>query len=219
VASGVGSDCRPVIVSGNELLAAAHKAAVGAGLPTGIAEDVSQATVWLCRHEVDGVQAALAGLANADDASARLVPGNAIAFADARAAMHGPSALDLLVAGAAPDGVMLHDLDSPRLLVGLAGVAAGLHHMGFVIRDDRGAACTVSGEHLAGEFALDPTRVHVRIAAPQDATPEGEQASTGQIVVDEIMWTRLNEYAARTYVAATEQSRVSGAGAGLTDND
>lgn len=37
--------------------------------------------------------------------------------------------------------------------------------------------------------------------------------------VDETTWTRLNEYAQRTFAPATQASRLSGAGAGLSDND
>lgn len=37
--------------------------------------------------------------------------------------------------------------------------------------------------------------------------------------VDATIWAKLDEFAARTYVPETDQSRLEGAGAGLTDND
>ena len=38
-------------------------------------------------------------------------------------------------------------------------------------------------------------------------------------IVDRQAWTRLNDYAHRTFAPASEASRLAGAGAGLTDND
>lgn len=40
-----------------------------------------------------------------------------------------------------------------------------------------------------------------------------------RIAMDPTLWAHLNKLAAKTYVPATEASRLSGAGAGLTDND
>lgn len=210
-----------MIVSSNELLAAAHKATTGAGYPTGIAEEVSRATVWLCHQGLDGVTASLAGIEDANVTPPRLLPGQLIAFGDARAAMHGPSAIDLLVAGAAPDGIVMYDLDSPLLLVGLAGVAAASHSAGFTLTDEDGKRCVLSPVGFDGDAHLTPAKVHLRATTPQDFTPEGKRESAGRagIEVDDRLWSRLSEYAARTYVPATEQSRIAGAGAGLTDND
>lgn len=210
-----------MIVSESELLAAARKAATGAGCPAGIADEISRATVWLCRHGLDGVGAALAGLQDADAAPPRLLPGHQIAFGDARAAMHGPSAIDLLVAGAAPDGITMHDLDSALLLVGLTGVAATAHAQEFVLQDRAGNRTRVSSSGPSGDLHLDPMEVRVHGAAPQDSRPVGERESARltSLNVDDQLWSCLNTYAARTYVPATEQSRIAGAGAGLTDND
>ncbi len=48
----------------------------------------------------------------------------------------------------------------------------------------------------------------------------GHQAApVARVDVDDALWTRLNTMAQRTYVPATEASRLAGAGAGLTDND
>lgn len=51
----------------------------------------------------------------------------------------------------------------------------------------------------------------------QSGTPI--QAATGPQEVPEALWQKLEHWAAKTYVPATEASRIAGAGAGLTDND
>lgn len=42
---------------------------------------------------------------------------------------------------------------------------------------------------------------------------------TRAVAVPDVVWSELSALAARTYVPETEGSRLSGAGAGLTDND
>ncbi len=42
---------------------------------------------------------------------------------------------------------------------------------------------------------------------------------SGPYKVDTQIWNRLSKLAAQTYVPETESSRLSGAGAGLVDND
>jgi hypothetical protein len=44
-------------------------------------------------------------------------------------------------------------------------------------------------------------------------------AATGPQVVPDALWSQLEAWAAKTYVPASEASRIAGAGAGLTDND
>lgn len=43
-------------------------------------------------------------------------------------------------------------------------------------------------------------------------------ANTG-MAIDRERWSRLMQFAHRTYVPATERSRLEGAGAGMIDND
>jgi hypothetical protein len=43
--------------------------------------------------------------------------------------------------------------------------------------------------------------------------------ATGPQTVPDALWAQLETWAAKTYVPASEASRLSGAGAGLTDND
>ncbi|WP_420862490.1 hypothetical protein [Algirhabdus cladophorae] len=42
---------------------------------------------------------------------------------------------------------------------------------------------------------------------------------TARVPMDPVLWAHLNKLAAKTYVPASEESRLSGAGAGLSDND
>ncbi len=49
--------------------------------------------------------------------------------------------------------------------------------------------------------------------------PQGRPPGTGALSVADEDWNALKALAARTYVPESEQSRLSGAGAGLSDND
>ncbi|MDU8911813.1 hypothetical protein [Aestuariicoccus sp. MJ-SS9] len=65
------------------------------------------------------------------------------------------------------------------------------------------------------EIAGEPSKLHITLD-PEARTPckLPPRVDAPQALID-----RLNDLAARTYVPATEESRLKGAGAGLTDND
>jgi hypothetical protein len=96
-----------------------------------------------------------------------------------------------------------------RLHVSLAGEAADLK-----LQAGEQGAVAASG---AVRAALCPEFSVSRFEAPPDAAWRSE--GTEPVQVDDAVWAALQKFAARTYVPASEQSRLMGAGAGLLDND
>ena len=167
-------------LSGNEIAALAVKAARGAGLPLGHAEDMRAAAVLLAAR---GDLAVMAAALDGDQKVPRYDDGR---IEGARAAMVGPIAIDLVRCGAE----ILTQVDAPDLVRALAEAAGGVE-------------VTVQGDNLR----LKPAN---RAAA---ALPEGPFEVSPEVI------EALNIFAARTYVPASEASRLAGAGAGLSDND
>jgi len=216
-----------------------HKACIGAGLSVGLAEDVSCAGRWLCGRNQDGVAAVLMSIQR--ELTAVVPPVNTASrwtFADANAAVFGPSAIDLLLAGDLADEVCLSNVDSPWLLLGLTGAAADTFGGYWRIDTDRafvelrknavsvpnnwpGSATDLVITHQPQ--ASPSTLVDHAMQQPLDALPiaraEHASALLDRIAVPDELWRQTEMLAARTYVPATAASRLAGAGAGLTDND
>ena len=116
--------CNAVTFAFNELESLLKKAAIGAGFSVGHAMAIASAGVWLGRRGFpvcDIVCRAIAG--GPRESVMRSVNGDMV-FEAARVGVDGVAGIDLLLAGLARDVVTLEGLDEPRLLVGLAGMAA-----------------------------------------------------------------------------------------------
>ena len=94
--------------------------------------------------------------------------------------------------------VYLGCLDAPLILVMLCTVAEDAVEQGFeyIFDEDGGVLLRLSG-----------------------TAPEGFEMPLDRADIPENVFGFLNILAAKTYVPESEASRVSGAGAGLTDND
>lgn len=111
-------------LSANEIKALAIKAARGAGLPLGHAEDMGNAAVWLAyRGALDALCTALEGTHLVQ----LPVRGEIKA---ARLAMAGPTVMDLVQAGGGP--LRLSQVDAPAVMHALAGVS----HSGVKVAQD-----------------------------------------------------------------------------------
>jgi len=169
----------------NEIQGMVLKAARGAGVPLGIAEDWSAVAGHLVQNAA--LPDYLAALAQVHTpANGVWFASGDLAIADARALMAGPAALDAL-AGETKRAA-LKDLDSPKLLECLVAPTTTA-----LVADE--------GMHFL---------------MPEKAAPV---TVTGPLDVDPTIWAALDAFAQKTYVPATEASRLKGAGAGLTDND
>ncbi len=221
--------------SERELLGLASAAAVGKGYPHGISDDLARAAVWLVQRDADGLGALIHSVPRDDTATRGPVSTAAdlpAVIADVHVGSDGPGLLDLLLADRlrrrADRSVVtesmtlrLSGLDSPMLLVGLCGVAATA--TGTAVHLRFAGATPVTPEAFMAATAEDARRSAVgeavEIFYPADDDPVDAIVPPTRLVVSDERWAEAEALAARTYVPASEQSRHSGAGAGLTDND
>ena len=173
----------------NEIGGMVLKAGRGAGVPLGHCEDLSRAAIYLAATDAAAFDCVPRSLVGPFPAADVLITGDTAVVQNARAVMAGPVAVDCLRAGLAT--VRLEQIDEPMVIFALcAAMGVGVTH-----RFD------------AGDLIL----------APDATTPA--PAPVGPVTIAQAAWDVLNDLAARTYVPATEASRLAGAGAGLTDND
>ncbi|UWQ93775.1 DUF3726 domain-containing protein (plasmid) [Rhodobacteraceae bacterium M382] len=204
----------------NEVEATAKKATRGAAYTWGLAEEASKATRWLCAQGMDGC-AALAGLLRKTDRATDMAPvsldGN----------WHGASGrLCALIAGASlsdcayrlPQGeIHMENVIAPQLLIPFAAAAA--RQLGQPVTIGWGdVEIATDGSRL--DVADMPTTAIAEIVTVRLGGQIGQPvAQHSRATPDVNDWTYLNELAGRTYAPATEESRLKGAGAGLSDND
>lgn len=168
------------------------KAGRGAGLPLGCAEDLARAMEIAPAPVWEVLPSALEGAFPQDvptDNNGQLI------YETARIALDGPAAIDAALCG---QEVYLGNLDAPLVLVMLCRVAEEATEQGFeyLFDEDGGVLLRLSGAPV-GPLERPVDRADI----PQS------------------VWGFLNILAAKTYVPESEASRISGAGAGLSDND
>ncbi len=165
------------------------KAARGAGLPWGLAEEAGFAARWLSAHGFDGAGLVLADLET------------------------GGQSLSLGVALAdAPEAGTIPAAEVPLLLAPFAALVARRQPCTLTLPDERfnfAADGAVSHVSTGGAFSF-------AFGLTDGGNP---LSRTTRPTVSEATLQRLTELAARTYAPATEASRLAGAGAGLSDND
>ncbi|WP_417455195.1 DUF3726 domain-containing protein [Kiloniella sp.] len=229
----------------NEIEASARKAARGAGMSWGLAEEAGKATRWLAARGLPNV-CLLLSLLKTNDGKA---------YNELR-----PQSLDLdiwnttngalcpVITGSALNDladrllgrheIVLESITSPALILPILGRAAKAIGKGFSV-----SWFSVSGEAVKITIAPDVlyleqgTIADLGIEQAERVTVSGilsdlsnlraEKSGTGTIIERVVQgvplsfenWTDLQFFAARTYVPATEESRLKGAGAGLSDND
>ena len=203
----------------------ARKAARGAGLSWGMAEEAGMAARWLCAMGLDGCAALAEVLDQADAAAAK-----ARAPVTLRSVWHASSGtLCPLATGAAladaatlwqASGLEMAHVTRPVLLLPFAAQAVRALGAPVQISWD-GVEAVADADHLslqaASAGALHRQAACVRLRA--NATLGRSLPHYGRAEPQEADWRRLNSYAARTYAPETAESRLKGAGAGLSDND
>jgi len=204
----------------NEIEATAKRAARGAGYDWGHAEEAAQATRWLCAQGLDGVGALVQLLdqnltASSERHRPRINDGEWV----------GEKVLCPLATGAALSDcaqflndapVFVKDIAVPALLLPFAANAARLLKSTVTIEFDGTEAITDGFSlTLTNGMPDHASRISVRLGGLlTEATPPKSRA-----MPDPDTWSALNRYAHRTYAPATDESRLRGAGAGLSDND
>lgn len=211
----------------NEIEAMGKRAARGAGLSWGLAEEAGKAARWLSAHDLPGPEE-LAEILTRNDGktyddlapvsvegvwrarSDRLCPlvsgsalcDRAIEIVAGREIELGPTAQPLLLA---PYAAAAAEMTGAALELCWTGVVMVFTPDGISIVGDGAALTAPSAEGVRCR----------RIEAAEIVPPTGAPGRA----VDAETWSRLSTFAHRTLAPATEASRIAGAGAGLTDDD
>lgn len=213
-----------MIVSLNEAQGMATKAAVGAGRPWGLAQEAGRAMAALEAMRLPGAASLLGLLTDTDG-----VPCDALRPASVNERIlqgEGPMCPVLVgayfedTAGEAQATGKLHNVYYPLLLLPFVRMLWDVVQLEWqnttVIFDFREAS--VQGTELTaaiGETVLITPAEPSLLAASNPA----HLYQLGPVDIADEIWEALSGFAHRTYVPATEASRLKGAGAGLTDND
>ncbi len=218
-----------MICSLNQIEQTVRKAVRGAGLPWGLADDAGKAVRWLHTHGINGVTA-LAGLLERHDYrnGGKLTP---VSLSGVWRAPGG--VLDPLLTGASLSDCFDRPGDArietaaiarPVLAAGFIGNLAEIEDRAFTLtwRDVR-LGCRRGGLWLQGSAVETETADFLRCQQCGDngRAFQGRRHAprAGQATVESADWQRLEQYAHRTYIKASDASRIVGAGAGLHDND
>ena len=197
------------------------KAAIGTGLPVGLAEDASQAGAWLIGQDQDGVGAVPMAIKEGfNNSIANMRDGHTQIFLEARVALCGPSSVDLLAGDTSVDEIRLCNIDSPFLLIGQAGIGSQDFGIELTLRFSDGAAASISeqGLSLCGSPPKEGTDVFMTCCQSNQTTGIAN-IRTDDIEIDLETWRTIEALAAKTYVPSSDLSRAKGAGAGLIDNN
>ena len=209
-------DAEQISWSLGETAALATKAARGAGMPWGLADETGVAVSWLHAHGIPGLAALCRYLKWRDN-------GNVTQWPDrpAGAACYCPIALGTAyMDGAIPLTLTTGTIREPVLMLPFIAKRAGIQplqvNMGpltihvsadGVFSPYLDTALLISQADCAIESATDAPAI-----TAYDLTPRVPSYFFGCV-------TALQEFAKKTYAPATEESRLAGAGAGLNDND
>ncbi len=211
-----------MIVSLNEVESLSLKAARGAGMSWGLAEEAAYAARWLAFRGWAWDRSFIEILQRRADVSPPLLMGSSICGDREGAAVcpiHAGAALaDLL---RVRESITLHRVLAPLWLLPFA------HRLAAKQCDVRitwaNGHCVLNvADALIGDAVRLPAAIvdwiSVEMLQPCSRSGDAPIQAVGS-TVDQAAWDALERWAARTYVPASVQSRLAGAGAGLSDND
>jgi hypothetical protein len=215
-----------MIVSRNEIESLALKAARGAGMSWGLAEEASVAAGWLAEHALPWADTLVGILAQTHTTSPPQIAGHRIT-----PSRPGTRLCPILT------GALLSDLGSPAsvmeirdvlapvwlapFLAGWAGpsrvVSLGWRDVHLLVaQSEIAGADAVLAAALAASFA-DSVAIALE-PIDRSGQPRPRCAPSGYLAPDDA-WGTLQVFEHRSYVPASARSRMAGAGAGLLDND
>ena len=205
----------------NEVEATAKKAARGATYPWGLAEEAGKATRWLCSHDIDGCRALIDLLGRIDGTDILgWLPRITDGIWAARDGMLCPLATGAAISDGAAEvaakGIRTGAIAAPMLLAPFAALLAREFGKPLTISIGDVALCT-DAERLSasGEIPAWSSEVRIRVGGSVDQSRR-IVTRANPAPAD---WDALLSLAHRTYAPATDDSRLRGAGAGLSDND
>lgn len=211
----------------NEIEAMSKRAARGAGLSWGLAEEAAKGTRWLSAFGFPGTDM-LGDLLKLND---RIPPIDVSPVSLRAEVWHAPSRrMSPLIAGASLSDcavrllergkITMENVSVPLLAVPFMGGAA--LRLGVpVCAEWDGVRLATDGKQLCvqGEAEALQTAHTDQLVFTAPAEMTGRREPVMRADVNEDSWALLGEFAHRTFAPATEESRLRGAGAGLSDND
>jgi len=210
----------------NEVEAHSKRAARGAGLDWGLAEEAAKATRWLCAQGLDGCRV----LANLLDVyqtnpqklgSPLSLTGEWHGSAELLCPVRTGASLSDCAQRVTVDGVEIRNLSNPLIILPFVAAAARRTNTCLQVTW-ADAIFTTDGKTHKQQFATD-TAAYVKqadcVAIAHAAALIDGAKSTHRATPSSQVWETLNSLAALTYAPATETSRRLGAGAGQSDND
>lgn len=215
----------------NEIEGGFTKAALGVGLPQGLAEDAGTAVAWLAARGLPGVDEGAAALAAFESRAVmtpewREEPEGPVLSGCPSALLAAPILSDAaccLDGGAGGSRIGCDSLDHPLLAVALLALAARNGAPPLLLREgDRRWHLSAKGARLDGVLEPAPGPLSLEIAREViggDLEPARQAQLDHGCAVEEESWACVKRYAARRLVPESDASRGRGAGAGAIDND
>ncbi len=235
---------RTLIVSQNEIKFVVTRAAVGVGVPFGVAEDFAATVIWAARCGLDPAAASISCLGVLElfpqRSRVRLTDnGEMWQFdgVDGLSAAYGGLAISDFWQLPDCQGriIKVLDVDHPLLATAafrVVGTISAIVEWDNVRVDFGGnGAVKILASDRAAVLSTAPSDITVRrhTAPPEwsigyqmttaDLDDGARKAAEEGISVDAGAWARLTELFRRCLVPSSEQSRRAGAGAGLVDKD
>lgn len=213
-------------VSANEVYQTARKACLAARYLHDRAEDVALASCWLHSAGLNGCgeleRMLAAEIEENSTARAQLhlhIDDACLHITRLRPAYEGIAAIDWMLARGRAAQIRIDKMAHPLMLAGLLWRAGLAYQKQFRLEADVLASAVLIPDIMAGRLAeLSALSDRAVIQLDGDISMQMGVPS-GPYKVDTQIWNRLSKLAAQTYVPETESSRLSGAGAGLVDND
>lgn len=214
-------------VSLNEIEVLAKRASRGAGYAWGLAEEAGKATRWLAAHGFASLEMLLDILSHKEstcDSDAIPLETNNVwhaASGDLCPLLAGSIFCDRRDMAAEGREFAFDSVLHPLFVTPFAAMAAKVSDGTFEVSWD-GIVMIIAARNISvirgGIEQVGPCRGTINIRRVDTEIANSVERLT-HCSVDETTWARLNEYAHRTFAPATQASRLSGAGAGLSDND
>ena len=208
----------------SETIFLCYKACIGSGIDVGRAQDISAAATLIGAYE-NSFFARFPALITAPANHLRLAENTTsktAQFENISAAQNGSFLADCLQSKLYTQ-IQISLLDNAMLLAGMCLHLAPELHLTLTINNK--LAARFSSNRLFADIAcLMSDKAEFVILEISDNTIAelaelAELAPSQALYIGGETWREIEHLAARTYVAENEQSRIAGAGAGLTDND
>ncbi len=212
-------------LSANEIYQTSRKACLALGLTHDRAEDIAHAINCLHAFGFQGCQLLYQMLNRLEQERPNRdildieIKENTLYVRQFHPAFEGVAIIDWLIAADKQAVVYIEGLTHPLVFSGLICHAASRYQLGFLLADDKQDQSVLIPEK-DGRVVLDCS--HFADTVTLTKTGPLEQTLSWPSVhsdADKRCFSKLEELAHQTYVPETELSRLSGAGAGLLDND